>query len=139
MIPTHLWRLTTTAAAATPTATTIPAQPTSTHTNTPTPSSPLVVQCEYPDGWRPYIVVEDDTVYALALKSDTSTRLLLQANCIGTTEDIKTDTTALSPTGRFCHSNASPLCLRTPGYMAHCDCKSARDPIWLSHPVWYNN
>jgi len=74
----------------TPVATEPVVQPT--NTNTPTPSSPLIVQCIYPDGWLPYTVREDDTVYTLALKANTSTHLLLQANCIGTTDDIQSGT-----------------------------------------------
>ena len=90
----------------TPLPTDTPVQPTP--TNTVTPASPLVVQCDYPAGWFPYIVQEDDTVYALALKADTSTLLLLQANCVGTTEDIKSGTTLYLPPIAFATSTPRP-------------------------------
>ena len=96
---------TATESAATKTATELPP----TNTNTPTPSSPLVVQCEYPDGWLPYTVGEDDTVYALALKAKTNTRLLLQANCIGTTEDIQSGTTLFLPPVAFATPTPPPF------------------------------
>lgn len=66
-------------------------------TTTSTPSSPLVVQCEYPEGWLPYTVKISDNIYTLAVRANTSSRLLLQANCIGTTEDIKSGTVLYLP------------------------------------------
>ena len=83
-------------------------QPTITKTNTATPASPLVVKCVYPDGWHPYIFRDDDTIYALALKANINTRFLLQANCVGSTEDIQSGTVLYLPPDTFATATPQP-------------------------------
>ena len=82
--------------------------PTPTSTLTSTPSSPLVEGCDYPQGWLPFTVGNNDTVYSLALKANTTTRLLLEANCMGTADDIVSGSTLYLPPIAFASPTPQP-------------------------------
>ncbi|HET90925.1 MAG TPA: LysM peptidoglycan-binding domain-containing protein, partial [Chloroflexi bacterium] len=55
-----------------------------TTTPSPSPVSSLIPSCQPPAGWTIYIVRAGDTLYRLALQSNTTELALMQANCLNT-------------------------------------------------------
>ncbi len=64
---------------------------------TPTPRSSLVEQCSFPAEWAPYRVKAGETLLILAWRARTSTYILVQANCLGTSEVQPGDLIYLPP------------------------------------------
>ncbi len=50
-------------------------------TDTPTPEPPPT-NCPPPTGWMPYVIENGDTLEGLAARHQTSTQLIIQANCL---------------------------------------------------------
>ncbi|MEA3308004.1 MAG: LysM peptidoglycan-binding domain-containing protein [Chloroflexota bacterium] len=64
---------------------------------TPTPRSALIEQCTPPDGWLPYAVRHDDTLFSLAWRAQTTAYVLMQNNCLGTMQLVVGEVLYLPP------------------------------------------